>query len=177
MYGNCGSPRFTWNVCRERVRQNTPSALPLLAAWFERIKVERLAVGEAVLGEPLLGERVVLRAEMNLMAALSEGEWLTSLRVERSDGPYARLIATAKLREAGPVLTLDLEAVEAPGGMFSRKLAAGTEAVSLSLHGHGPVEDWRGRFEFRMGEGNLLRAELTAGTRMNGNWAWRAFWR
>ncbi|MEW6667196.1 MAG: translocation/assembly module TamB domain-containing protein [Thermodesulfobacteriota bacterium] len=139
------------------------SPIPLLVRWFERLKVERLAVGEAVLGAPLLGERAVLRAEMNLMAALSQGEWLTSLQVERSEGPYARLTVSAKLKEAGRVVTLDVEAVEASGGLFSRKLASGTEAVSLSLRGHGPAEDWRGRLEFRIGEGNLLRAEVTAG--------------
>ncbi|WGV15257.1 translocation/assembly module TamB domain-containing protein [Fuscovulum ytuae] len=106
------------------------------------ISIGRLAAERIVLGEAVLGEAITGRLEAS--ASLAGGEGRTELLLERvDDGPDGRLDLTAAYGNESGLLTLDLLAEEAAGGIAVTKLGIpGAPSARLSVQGEGPVSDF-----------------------------------
>jgi translocation and assembly module TamB len=148
-------------VAQRRQETNGSSRIPLWFSFLERLRIERLAADEIVAGESVLGERATFRLDADLRAALSKGEWITRLLLERTDGPETRIHVTGTARENGGFLALAVEAREAEKGLLARK--AGIDGpIALAIRGEGPAADWKGTMEVKAGSAWNLSGRIRA---------------
>jgi len=134
------------------------SALLTGIAGLRHIRVEHLLLEEAVLGERLLGEKALFQVQARILGHTPEGEGIASLRIERKDGPGG-LVRFEGVLGRDSVLAVDA-AVEEPEGGIAGALFGLGGPLSVSLHGEGPLEGWKGRLLARSGRVGELRADL-----------------
>ncbi|KIT15404.1 translocation/assembly module TamB domain-containing protein [Jannaschia aquimarina] len=103
------------------------------------VDIERLAAQRIELGEELLGEAVALTLEAS--AQLVDGTGRATLSAERIDGPQGVYSVDIAYGGAGEPLTVDLDIVEAEGGLASTQLGLpGAPAIELTVDGEGPLD-------------------------------------
>ncbi|WP_232295680.1 translocation/assembly module TamB domain-containing protein [Pseudorhodobacter aquimaris] len=123
-----------------------------VAITVKKLEAKRIALGESLLGEALEG---------SLLAALSldDGEGSADLQILRTDdGPDGRVNLKADYANESGNLALDLEVVEAAGGIASTLLGLpGTPSVALTVAGSGPLDAFAADLELRTdGEDRLV---------------------
>lgn len=112
--------------------------------------IDRLILGEALWGE---GATWTITGRMAFMDK-AEG-LLGELHMERMDGARGLAQVSWSVRGTDPVLTFDLRAEDAGDGLIRAIL--GTKemgAITISLHGEGPVREWNSHSQGRE-TGNL----------------------
>ena len=102
-----------------------------------RIAADRIMLEDAVLGQSVEG---TFEASMALLG----GEGQADLTLDRTDaGPEGNIHLAASYSNANRQLVLDLDATEAAGGIAATLLGLpGAPAVSLTVKGAGPVDDF-----------------------------------
>ncbi len=116
-----------------------PFALPELPV---SIAIDRLALDRVTLGAPLLGFAAEFEVAGN--AQLSGGEGAAELRLTRLDGPRGELSLTGSYSNETRNLALNISVDEAANGIAATLLnLPGQPALSLSIAGDGPIDDFR----------------------------------
>lgn len=124
------------------------------------IRLDSLAVARLELGAAVLGEAASFRIE-GRAAAPAAGALTSRLRVERLDGPGGLLKAEATYTPDDRHLALDADLSGAAGGLLAGALnLAPDAAVSASLTGSGPIDDWHGRAAAQLGPDASIAADL-----------------
>ncbi|OED50622.1 hypothetical protein AB838_01555 [Rhodobacteraceae bacterium (ex Bugula neritina AB1)] len=124
--------------------ETTPFALPELPVAIElgQIKAARIELGEA-----LAGTAASLRVEGSLK--LADGALDTKLEAARLDKPSDHIRLSAAYANETQLITLDLSADEAAGGLISRGLdLPGNPELQLTAKGSGPVTDFTAAISF-----------------------------
>jgi translocation and assembly module TamB len=104
------------------------------------IAIDMLAIDRIDLGAALMGEAVSLSLSGGL--TLAGGSGTARITTTGRDGLAARLALEAGFDAESRVLSLDLAAEDAAGGLLSRRLGLpGAPAVALTVAGTGPVDD------------------------------------
>ncbi|QHQ36618.1 translocation/assembly module TamB domain-containing protein [Algicella marina] len=114
-----------------------PFSVPDLPVSIELggLKIDQLVFGEALFG---------LAAEMEVEGALSiiDGEFETTLAMQRLDGPGGEFDLAASFSSASEELNVDLKFAEPPEGILASALNLPERpAVNLEVQGSGPLSD------------------------------------
>ena len=110
------------------------------------MELGNLDLAEVILAPELLGQSV--RAGVRGRADLAEGAGSASLTLERLDAVEGRFSLEAAFSNETRVLSLDLDAVEAPGGIAVSKLGVpDLPSAQLRIVGEGPIEDFAADIE------------------------------
>ena len=106
------------------------------------VQIDKVAADKIVLGAPVLGTMVEGRIEAAL--SLAGGEGRGNLVIERTDdGPAGKVALTASYANAGQMLSIDLQATEAAGGIAATVLGLpGVPSAALTVKGAGPITDF-----------------------------------
>jgi|GEM_PF-1937973 len=124
-----------------------------------RIRIQHLAAPRIALGERVLGEPALFRLEGRTMVFSRAGERESFLSLERLDETAAKVVIAASLKGEEPFLSVQVEAEEAPGGIFARMLQ--TEGpITLRIEGDGPLQSWGGQFSAHVGRMGGLRSSV-----------------
>ncbi|MBZ4022078.1 hypothetical protein CKO11_06355 [Rhodobacter sp. TJ_12] len=116
----------------------TPFALPDLPVG---VKIGALKVQSVTLGAPVLGQAAAFNVTGSMRLAGGAGE--TRLKLTRSDGPKGQLSLHASYANTTREALIDLLLSEGPDGIAANLMGLpGTPALSLSLSGLGPLEDF-----------------------------------
>ena len=146
------------------------------------ITVDRLHLDDVRLDAAVAGQPLHLGLEGRLGAAAAGGRLETSLAVERRDGGSGGLRLQAGFDPASRGLGVEAAFDEPEGGLVTGLLGlADRPALSLSLSGDGPVDDWRGTFtaaadgvarisaDLSLRAGDALRLETTGRAAIEAN--------
>ncbi len=135
------------------------------------VELGTLALAEVTLAPELLGQAV--RAGVSGRADLAAGAGSATLALERLDAVEGRFTLDAAFSNETRILSLVLEAVEAPGGIaVSRLNVPGLPSAELRVEGEGPIEDFaadirlatdgaprvQGRFELQTAQPGVQQA-------------------
>jgi translocation and assembly module TamB len=105
------------------------------------VELGQLALAEVSLAPELLGQAV--RAGVSGRADLEAGAGAATLALERLDAVEGRFTLDAAFSNETRILSLELEALEAPGGIaVSRLNVPGLPSAELRVEGEGPIEDF-----------------------------------
>ncbi len=134
-----------------------------LAALSSPIKVRigSLNADRISLGQPVLGQAAELALDGSAKSE-ADGALATSLQLHRLDGPEARLDVELIYNPADDILTADLEAAEAPGGLLAALLEMpDLPRAALRLKGSGPLSQWEGDAMLSLGDLIEAAADIT----------------
>ena len=110
------------------------------------VELGNLDLAEVILAPELLGQSV--RAGVRGRADLAGGAGSASLTLERLDAVEGRFSLEAAFSNETRVLSLELDAVEAPGGIAVSKLGVPDRpSAQLRIAGEGPIEDFAADIE------------------------------
>ncbi len=126
-----------------------------------RVRISRLSADEIALGEPVLGQaaRFTLAGEAS---GREDGRLSAGLELRRLDAAEARLLATLDYDPSSDILTADVDAAEAAGGLLATLLdLPDLPRAELRLTGSGPLSAWAGDFALSLGD--VARAEAAIG--------------
>ncbi|WP_084657342.1 translocation/assembly module TamB domain-containing protein [Natronohydrobacter thiooxidans] len=105
------------------------------------VNLDQMQIDEVILGPDVLGEP--LRASIRGNAALADGEGTASLRIERIDEIDGLIRLDAGFSNATRILSVDLSAEEAAGGLAVSLLGIpDAPSAALTIAGEGPVSDF-----------------------------------
>lgn len=145
--GGAGLPRLT---ARDIALPDLPVA----------IDIGRIAAGSLELGAAVLGEAVTARFEGT--GALEDGTGSASLLLERTDGKEGRASIEAAFSKETRLLSLDIDAREAAGGVVARLLdLPGAPALGFRLAGSAPLDDWRAEIALQTGGQTQVAGAVT----------------
>ncbi|WP_176518601.1 translocation/assembly module TamB domain-containing protein [Rhodobacter maris] len=132
-------PRLPVSDAGPTAPEATPFALPDLPV---AVDIGTVKAQKVVLGETVLGQAVTLKLEGALTLAGGAGE--TKLAISRLDGPKGEVSLNASYANDTHQALIDLLLREGEGGIAASLLQLpGTPALSLSLSGLGPLEDFK----------------------------------
>lgn len=119
------------------------------------IGADRIVVGEAVFGAAIEGR---LDASMSLAG----GEGMARLLLERTDdGPDGQISLNASYANATQALSINLDAVESPGGIAGRLLGIpGDPSLDLSIVGDGTLADFTAEIGLASNGADRLSGEV-----------------
>ncbi|MCZ4280299.1 translocation/assembly module TamB domain-containing protein [Kiloniella laminariae] len=121
------------------------------------ISLGKVELASLYLGEPLLGQEARLSLSMNLRSQLEDAIH-SELRIVQLDTGNASVDAKIDFIPATQNLAIDVQLAEPQGGLLARSLELPDyPAITLSLKGAGPLDNWRG--EFLASAENLLQAD------------------
>jgi translocation and assembly module TamB len=127
---------------------NEPFALPRLPVAVE---LRELAIGRFGVGPALSGADDAA-ASMTASGALASGHADLALNLTRADRQPGSGIVTAHYDRAKDALDLDLAVEEPTGILLDAALGRADKLpLSVSLHGGGPLDAWRGQFKLAAG--------------------------
>mmetsp|Transcript_23027 Transcript_23027/g.39021 ORF Transcript_23027/g.39021 Transcript_23027/m.39021 type:complete len:1245 (-) Transcript_23027:441-4175(-) len=136
-----------------------PFALPDLPA---SLVIEAMAIESVALGAPLLGEAVTLSLSGN--AQLSGGAGDITLNATRTDGQTAAFNVAGSFANDTRALTLELDLVEAAGGVISGLLnVPDRPSLDLQLAGDGDLSDFAATLALRTDDTPRLNGTLSLG--------------
>lgn len=123
------------------------------------VRLDRLQIDAVRLAEAVLGQAAAFRVE-GQAAAPVQGDVTSRLTLRRLDAD-GRLEARAVLNPDEPTLEIEAALDEPAGGLLARALEVpDLPPVSLKLTGEGPLDDWRGHIDGRLGDKAQLAADL-----------------
>jgi len=126
------------------------------------IEIDSISLPQIVLEAPVAGGKAELTATGS--ARLTPDALAVKLSVDRQDRA-GTLTADLRLEPQANVLTADVKIEEPAGGLVAEFLGLRDRpSVAVTLNGTGPLEAWRGTFEFEAG-GNRILAGGMAVTR------------
>lgn len=115
------------------------------------VRIETLRLERIELGEPVIGQAATFRVA-GQAAAPAAGELRTDLEVVRLDDPGGEVTLSAGYAPDGQRLSVDLRVSGAAGGLLAGALDLSEAAeVSARLRGDGPLTDWEGNLQARLG--------------------------
>ena len=136
-----------------------PFALPELPV---SVTIGELSADKVTLGKPVLGQRAVVAAKASL--SLDGGAGQVSLSLRRIDGREGALRLDAAYDNDDRVLSLDLDAREAAGGIAATQLnLPGTPSVALGAKGTGPITGYTAQVTLATAGQQRLAGTLTLG--------------
>lgn len=136
-----------------------PFALPDLPA---SLVIEAMDIGKVSLGAPVLGEAVEL--SLSGAARLSGGAGDIALNATRMDGPSGQFEVAARFANDTRALMLDLDLVEAAGGVISGVLnMPDRPSLDLKLSGDGDLSDFSATLALRTDDQPRLDGTLRVG--------------
>ncbi|MDR5652386.1 translocation/assembly module TamB domain-containing protein [Ruixingdingia sedimenti] len=120
----------------------TPEAVPFsLPDLPISVRIGQILAEKVDLGAPVMGIAATFRVEGS--ADLAGGEGNAKLDITRTDGPEARLSFDGGFANETRVLRLSLALEEAAGGIAGTLMGLpGAPALTLSVQGEGPLEDY-----------------------------------
>jgi translocation and assembly module TamB len=136
-----------------------PFALPELPV---SVKIGELSADKVTLGKAVLGQRAVVALKAAL--SLEGGTGQANLSLKRIDGREGVLRLDAAYSNDDRVLSLDLDAHEAAGGIAATLLnIPGQPAAALSAKGTGPISDYTAQITLATSGQERLAGTLTLG--------------
>lgn len=118
--------------------ETQPFQLPELPVSIE---IGEIRVDELALGEPLIGVAADLSVTGNL--SLADGTLDTNLDITRLDRAGDEIKLTAGFQNDSSQITLDLQVIEASGGLISTALKIpDSPPIGLTAKGSGPLTDF-----------------------------------
>lgn len=126
------------------------------------LQLDAITVAELELAPPVLGTAALLRVEGAGSLSDPETGLDARLSVDKLSGPPGSLDLTLQYVPAAGTLSVEMGLTEAEQGVIAGLLAIpGAPPVTLSLHGSGPLDDWRGTLEAKAGEVAALDGSAT----------------
>ena len=138
--------------------ETAPTGLPALPF---RIRISQLTADEIALGAAVLGQpaRFTLAGEATRR---EDGGLVAGLTLSRLDGKEMQLVAKLDYDPAGDVLSAEVDAADAPGGLLAALLdMPNLPRAELRLAGSGPLSAWAGDFTLSLGQ--VARAAASIG--------------
>lgn len=150
----------TVDVLRVPVAPPTDELIPLRRFELPDLPVSvdlgQVALAEVTLAPELLGQSV--RAGVSGRADLEAGAGSATLALERLDAVEGRFTLDADFSNETRILTLVLEALEAPGGIAVTRLnVPGLPSAELRIEGEGPIENFAA--DIRLATDGMPRVE------------------
>lgn len=134
-----------------------PFSLPNLPV---SINIDSLRIDRLEIGEPVFGIANVSRATGS--ANLSGGEGALSLRLERTDGQRGVFNIAGSYANSTGQLAVNLELDEGPGGIVTTLAGLpGAPALTLSIAGEGPIDDFTADINLNTADQNRLSGRVT----------------
>jgi translocation and assembly module TamB len=143
--------------------------IPAWPAKLISLEVERLAVDRVVTGKMVLGEPGVFHIEGYQVVHSDPAVGLSSfLKIQRMDKPNTQALIEASLGGEIPFLSLRFELEEGEGGVLASALGlSGKGPLVILVSGEAPISYWRGQIASRVGDLDLLQAEIILDTQQD----------
>ena len=139
-------------------------ALPTLPVAVE---LGQLALAEVILAPELLGQSV--RTGVSGRADLAGGAGSATLALERLDDVEGRFTLDAAFSNETRILSIDLEALEAPGGIAVTRLGVpGRPSAELQVAGEGPINDFAADIRLGTDGASRIQGRFTLQTALPG---------
>ncbi|MCF1708158.1 translocation/assembly module TamB domain-containing protein [Tabrizicola sp. J26] len=138
------------------------------------IDIAKLGVARLELDEPVLG--TALEATLNASMKLTGGEGQTDLSLMRTDaGPKTIIRLKASYANSTRLLSLDLDAQEAAGGLVATRLGLpGAPATEFFVKGDGRIDNFAADIRLATDSVNRLTGKITLQSPQGGDSAFTA---
>lgn len=115
------------------------------------LALKHFAIEDIRLGQEVAGAAMTLTASGDAWLATGPTTLAGTLSIARTDGTKGTVLASARFAPEEDTLTFSVAVDEPRGGLAARLLEVpGLPALSLSLEGDGPLDDWRADLQVKL---------------------------